>query len=171
MIDPSWPTALDGLDLVYAGRWPSLLVIMALLVTCGVIVIVDWRARIIPNGCNLIVAALGLAVSAFQGAPAALSAALQGLMAFGLFWLARALYRAIRSVSGLGLGDVKFLGAAGIWVGLAGLAPMILVACAAALVFVGLQWCQGTAVTARYAIPFGPFLVLGFVSVVAGTLV
>ena len=30
---------------------------------------------------------------------------------------------------------------------------------------------RGTAITARHAIPFGPFLVIGFIGVVAGTLV
>lgn len=168
--DLGWQTPLDGLDLGAGHHWP-VLALLALLGTCAVVAVVDWRSRIIPNGCNFVIMGLGLGLAATEDGGSAVSAAWQGAVAFALFWLARALYRAVRSVPGLGLGDVKFLGAAAIWVGLAGLPPLLLVACAAALAYVGLQWWRGTAVTARHAIPFGPFLVLGFVSVVAGALI
>jgi len=45
-----------------------------------------------------------------------------------LFWLLRRLYFAFREVQGLGLCDVKFLAAAGIWGGVAGLPMFLLVA-------------------------------------------
>lgn len=164
-------TALDALDLLTPLRWPEALALLALLAACSVIVLIDWRHRIIPDACNGLVAALGLSLAATGGATAAAAAALQGAAAFVALWLVRALYRAVRSVPGLGLGDVKFLGAASIWIGLAGLPTLILIACTGALAFVAVQWWRGVRITARHAVPFGPFLVLGFVSVVVGSIV
>ena len=53
--------------------------------------------------------------------PAGLEAAGEGAVIGAIFWLLRRLYFAFREVQGLGLGDVKFLAAAGIWSGVEGL--------------------------------------------------
>ena len=154
--------SLNGLGFVVLGL---------LLGVCVAIAVVDWRHRIIPDGCNVAVAVLGLAFAAMDGRDSVLSAALQGILVFALFWGVRRLYRALRPTHGLGLGDVKFMGAAGTWIGLSGVAPLILIACTTALVFIGFEMCRGQAISGRLAIPFGPFLVLGLVVVLGSSLV
>jgi leader peptidase (prepilin peptidase)/N-methyltransferase len=83
----------------------------------------------------------------------------EGAAIGAIFWLLRRLYFAFRKIQGLGLGDVKFLAAAGIWVGVMGL-PMLLqvltaLACAAVLRLSGRQ------LTAQTSMSFGPFLAIG----------
>jgi leader peptidase (prepilin peptidase)/N-methyltransferase len=144
---------------------PNAWLLAALLGLCVAIAAIDWRRQIIPNACNTSVACLGLVYASSGGMEGVLWSALQGAIAFGLFWLVRRIYRAIRPVHGLGLGDVKFLGAAGTWIGLEGIAPMILVACVSALAFVGITMLRGQKPSARHPIPFGPFLALGLIVV------
>ena len=151
--------------------WPSAALVAALLVTAAVIAVIDARERIIPDICNGIVAGLGLAAAALAGLDVAIAAALHGIAAFALFWLFRAAYRRFRGHHGLGLGDVKFLGAAGTWTGLGGVPPMILIACAAAIAALAVARLRGRTVTAGLAIPFGPFLVVGLLGVLGARLI
>lgn len=155
---PDASRSLDGI----AG-----MLLAVLLATCGVIVVVDARERIIPDACNVVVAALGLVFASRDGTVEALAAAVQGSSACLVLWAFRALYRRLRGRQGLGLGDVKFLGAAGTWVGLGGLPPLILIACAVALAFLGLGRLRGHRITAHLALPFGPFLVVGLFGALA----
>jgi leader peptidase (prepilin peptidase)/N-methyltransferase len=48
-------------------------------------------------------------------------------------------YRRLRGVDGIGQGDAKLLGAAGAWLGWRPLPSVILIACAVAFVWVGIQ--------------------------------
>ena len=68
---------------------------------------------------------------------------------------------------GLGLGDVKFLAAAGIWVGLAGIPFVLLIATMTALACAGVMQLSGRALTARTSLSFGPFLAAGLLVTVA----
>ena len=153
---PEASRSLDGIDGI---------LLAVLVATCGAIVVIDARERIIPDACNAVVAALGLVFASRDGAIEGLAAAVQGSIAFLVFWAFRALYRRLRGRHGLGLGDVKFLGAAGTWVGLGSLPPLVLVACAAALAFLGLGRLRGRRITPGLALPFGPFLVMGLLGV------
>jgi leader peptidase (prepilin peptidase)/N-methyltransferase len=67
----------------------------------------------------------------------------------------------LAAASGLGLGDVKFLAAAGIWVGLAGLPMLLLAAALTALACVGIMQLAGRPLTGQTSISFGPFLAIG----------
>jgi leader peptidase (prepilin peptidase)/N-methyltransferase len=78
-----------------------------------------------------------------------------------IFWLLRRLYFDFRKVQGLGLGDVKFLAAAGIWVGVAGLPVLLLVATLSALICAGLIRLSGRRLTGQTSLSFGPFLAIG----------
>ncbi|WP_407529121.1 prepilin peptidase [Methylobacterium oryzisoli] len=125
--------------------------------------VTDLRARIIPDRLNLGLFGLGLALAAWADpAPAAIAARLaEAGLAAGLFWSLRALHAHLRGRIGLGLGDVKFIGTAAVWTGLAGLPLLILVASTAALAAVGLAALAGRRVAATDRLPFGPFLALG----------
>jgi leader peptidase (prepilin peptidase) / N-methyltransferase len=125
------------------------------------IALIDLRRQIIPDRLNL--ALLGLAgLRAAQAPLAALAEGLAGAgLAAALLWGLRAAYGAWRGRTGLGLGDVKFVGAATAWIGLSGLPLMIFAASGSALVLIGLAALRGRTIGAATRLPFGPFLALG----------
>jgi leader peptidase (prepilin peptidase)/N-methyltransferase len=133
-----------------------------LCVLCATLACIDIRHGIIPNWLNLAIAVLGLIkVLLVDDSFAVLQAAAEGAAIGALFWLLRRLYFAYRNVQGLGLGDVKFLAAAGIWIGIAGLPVLLLVATLTALACAGIMHATGRSLTAETSMPFGPFLAAG----------
>jgi leader peptidase (prepilin peptidase)/N-methyltransferase len=129
---------------------------------CAVVAWIDIRHGIIPDWLNLSIAVLGLLRIFLIGDFFATIAALgEGIVIGAVFWLLRRLYFALRGIQGLGLGDVKFLVAAGIWVGIAGIPMLLLVATITALACVGAMQLSGRALTAQTSMSFGPFLAIG----------
>ncbi|HEX9469390.1 MAG TPA: A24 family peptidase [Bradyrhizobium sp.] len=123
---------------------------------------IDIRHGIIPDWLNLTIAALGLSKAVILGGPlAGFEAACEGVAIGAIFWLMRRLYFALRKIQGLGLGDVKFLAAAGIWVGVAGLPILLLVAALTALACAGVMQLTGRQLTGHTSMSFGPFLAIG----------
>jgi leader peptidase (prepilin peptidase)/N-methyltransferase len=123
---------------------------------------IDIRHGIIPDWLNLAIAGLGLLKIILTGDPlAAIEALGEGAAIGAAFWLLRRLYFSFRGAQGLGLGDVKLLGAAGIWVGIAGLPMLLLVATLTALACAGGMQLAGRSLTAQTSMPFGPFLAAG----------
>ncbi|MCC8955836.1 prepilin peptidase [Bradyrhizobium sp. Pear77] len=134
----------------------------ALCVLCFAVALIDLRHGIIPNWLNLAIAALGLAnVVITDGTTAAFTAMAIATLVGMLFWLLQRLYFAVRGVDGLGLGDVKFLAAATIWVGALGVPTLLLIAALAALAVAGGLQLAGREMKRQTSIPFGPFLALG----------
>jgi leader peptidase (prepilin peptidase) / N-methyltransferase len=128
---------------------------------------IDFRKGIIPNWLNVAIATLGLSKALlWAGAPAALNLTLQAVAIWTVVWLLRWLYFKARGVQGLGLGDVKFLAAAGIWIGIAGLPTLLLIATLLALATVALLLLSGKQMAARTAMPFGPFLAIALIATV-----
>jgi leader peptidase (prepilin peptidase)/N-methyltransferase len=123
---------------------------------------IDIREGIIPDWMNLAIAGLGLTNAIMMDGPrAGLAAIGEGALIGVSFWLLRSLYFAFRKIQGLGLGDVKFLAAAGIWVGISGLPMLLLIATMTALVCAGVMQLAGRSLTARTSMSFGPFLAIG----------
>jgi leader peptidase (prepilin peptidase) / N-methyltransferase len=141
----------------------AILLSFALLcVLCAILAWIDIRHGIIPDWLNLSIAALGLlTVILSEDRAAAIPAIGEGAAIGIIFWLLRRLYFAFRGIQGLGLGDVKFLGAAGIWVGIAGIPMLLLVATVTALACVGGMQLSGRTLTAQTSMSFGPFLAAG----------
>lgn len=140
----------------------ALLFFTLLCVLCAVLAWIDIRDGIIPDWLNLAIAALGLVKIIAAGDPAATIEALGEGAIIGLaFWLLRRLYFVARGIQGLGLGDVKFLAAAGVWVGLAGIPFVLLIATLTALACAGVMQLSGRALTGRTSLSFGPFLAAG----------
>jgi leader peptidase (prepilin peptidase)/N-methyltransferase len=135
----------------------------ALLCTlCGALALIDIRRGIIPNELNLSLAGLGLIKALMGGgATAAIEAVCQGAAIGLIFWLLRWLYFVLRTNQGLGLGDVKFLAAAGTWIGITGLPTLLLIATLTALTAAGSLHLAGRDMTRRTSLPFGPFLAIG----------
>ncbi len=134
----------------------------ALCLLCGAVALIDIRHGIIPDALNLAIAGLGLAQAlSADGVQAAIMAATEGVATGAIFWLLRRLYFMLRSIDGLGLGDVKLLAAAAIWIGITGVPTLILIAALAALAVVAGLQLAGNRMSRRTALPFGPFLALG----------
>jgi leader peptidase (prepilin peptidase) / N-methyltransferase len=89
------------------------------------------------------------------------SHALAGALGFALLAALSALYHRLRGREGLGLGDAKLFGAAGLWVGLEGLPSTMLIAAFLALAVAFALFLAGRPVSGETRIPFGPFLALG----------
>ncbi len=129
---------------------------------CAALALTDIRRGIIPNGFNLSIAGLGLLKTVVTGgATAALELGCEGAAVGLIFWLLRRGYFVLRKTQGLGLGDVKFLAAAGTWIGIAGLPTLLLAATLAALAAAGGLQLAGRAMTRQSSLPFGPFLAIG----------
>ena len=128
----------------------------------GTLAWIDIRHGIIPDWLNLAIAGLGLYTALMIAGPwAGVEAACEGAAIGAIFWLLRRLYFIFRKVQGLGLGDVKFLAAAGIWIGLAGIPMLLLVATLSALLCAGVMQLAGRQLSARTSLSFGPFLAIG----------
>ena len=142
-----------------------MIVLLSLALLCVLSAVLAWidiRHGIIPDWLNLAIAGLGLLKIILTGDPfAAIEGLGEGAVIGGAFWLLRRLYFSFRGVQGLGLGDVKFLAAAGIWVGVTGIPPVLLIATMTALACAGAMQLSGRALTAQTSLSFGPFLAAG----------
>lgn len=125
--------------------------------------LVDRRTLLLPDLLTLPLIAAGLAAAGFGLAPASplgsLAGALSGLAGTAL--LAEA-YRRLRGREGLGMGDAKLLAAAGAWLGPGALPLVLLIGAAAAL---AAALATGAHRRPQEPLPFGPWLALGFWSV------
>jgi leader peptidase (prepilin peptidase)/N-methyltransferase len=141
----------------------TIVVSFCLLCLLGVVLAwIDIRYGIIPDWLNLAIAGLGLSKAwLIDGPLAGLEAVCEGASIGVAFWLLRRIYFEFRKIQGLGLGDVKFLAAAGIWIGISGLPMLLLVAALTALVCAGLMQLAGRQLTGQTSISFGPFLTIG----------
>jgi leader peptidase (prepilin peptidase) / N-methyltransferase len=144
---------------------PSMVVVVPFGLLCllsAVLAWIDIRHGIIPDWLNLTIAGVGLLRAVIVDGPLAGSQAVcEGAAIGATFWLLRRLYFAFRKIQGLGLGDVKFLAAAGIWVGVAGLPVLLLVAALTALACAAVMQLTGRQLTAQTSMSFGPFLAIG----------
>ncbi len=142
-----------------------MIIVVSFALLCLLAIVLAWidiRHGIIPNWLNLAIAGLGLARAVLVGGPwVGLEAASEGAAIGVIFLLLRRLYFAWRKIQGLGLGDVKFLAAAGTWVGIAGLPMLVLVAALTALVCAGVMRLAGRQMNAQTSMSFGPYLATG----------
>lgn len=121
----------------------------------------DARYFIIPNKFSGAALSLGLAAAATAqdtGIAASIaSAILRGIVLAFLFYAFRLLYRTLRGREGMGLGDVKLAGVAGVWLGWIAVSLAIDIAALAALALVLLRALRGREFTSASKVPFGLF--------------
>jgi leader peptidase (prepilin peptidase)/N-methyltransferase len=150
----------------------------AILVLAGAILaalaITDIRSHRLPDGLNLAFALLGIsfhATDAFGRSQSLAVLAAGAIAGAALLGLVRWSYRWRTGREGLGLGDVKYVAAAGFWVGVEHIALVILAGAVLTLCWVGgrLMISQaGDRWSARDPVPFGPGLIVSTVIVFAG---
>ena len=129
---------------------------------CCTLAVIDIRHGIIPDWLNLLVATLGVTKAATSaGLLVCVQALCEGIIIGGVFWLLQRFYFSLRKIRGLGLGDVKFIGAAGIWIGFSGIPILLLVASLTALLSAGIMRLTGRTMTRQTALQFGPFIAMG----------
>lgn len=128
------------------------------------IAIIDLRSMIIPDPLNLFLAMGGLAYQILIGNAVVLQLA-SAATVFCIFWLLRAGHARVSGRVGIGLGDVKFIAAAALWVSPLQLPLLLFIASATALTFVVTRVAIAGQVTIRSRVPFGPFLSLGLACV------
>ncbi len=144
--------APDGCGLLGAG-----LALVAVLIAA-----IDARHFVIPNELSAMALVLGLCHAAICGsdemAGSLLAAASRGALLALLFWGFRVAYRWLRHREGIGLGDVKLAGVAGVWLSWLTMPVAIEIAALAALSTVLFrQLAFGHTIQARHRLPFGLF--------------
>lgn len=124
------------------------------------IAVVDARRFIIPNELTAAALALGFLHAAIQGpvVEALASAALRGAVLAVTFLSLRVLYRWIRGRDGIGLGDIKLAGVAGVWLDWSMAPVAIEIAALAALTAYAMRLVsKGRSVRSTSRLPFGLF--------------
>ena len=166
------PAPLIGLALAYAtlafparDSIPASLSMIAastgLAAALIVLSVIDLKTFRLPDILTLPLILAGILLAQIFGWDSFAWRAASAIMGFGSAYAVARLYEAIRSRSGLGLGDAKLFAASGAWVGGEGLITVLLYACLAAMIAVLVAWLRDTAVTKSTAIPFGPFIAAG----------
>jgi leader peptidase (prepilin peptidase)/N-methyltransferase len=137
------------------------------LTLCAIVTLITWtdsRQLIIPDALNLGLAAFG-GIYQLATAPDSLGFhILAAVGAYALFWLVRDAHRRLTGRLGLGLGDVKMIAAAMLWIEVWSLPIFIFAASASALIFVIGRGLAGTHMHVSTRQPFGPFLGLGLIA-------
>lgn len=124
--------------------------------------VIDIRTLTLPDPLTGLTVLLGIAMVWLHRADAWQPHFIGGLAGYGVLVAVEVAYRRWRGRDGLGRGDAKLLGALGVWTGWAGLAPIMLIASASALIGVlGLSAMGLRKADAETPIPFGPFIALG----------
>lgn len=128
---------------------------------------IDAHRFIIPDELTLAALVLGLLNAGLAPWPEGWSAVfasigaalLRGVVLAGCFFALRAVYARLRGREGIGLGDVKLAGAAGVWLAWSTIPVAIEIAALAALtVYVVRHVVGGRVMSATARMPFGLFL-------------
>lgn len=127
--------------------------------------VIDLDHMILPDQLNLILAVLGVGyvLSGADDAVMALAGAAMGAGLYaGLLYLAGVVVGKIRRRDAVGMGDVKFLAVAGLWLGVWAL-PFFLILSGLFGVVFGLLWRRmGKGGGQGDVFPFGPALIMAF---------
>jgi leader peptidase (prepilin peptidase)/N-methyltransferase len=109
--------------------------------------------------CAIFLLGLGWVVSSGLYSDAILDALLRAAVAAAVLETVRLLYRRLRGIEGLGMGDVKLAAAGAPWLPWSHLQVALLIAvCAALLVVTGRALIARNALHMRLVLPFGAFL-------------
>lgn len=141
---------------------PMLLASVGLGVVLAALSAVDTIEMRLPDALTLPLLAAGIGLSWLIGWDTPEMRALAAAVGFLVLYAVAEAYRRSRGRDGLGLGDAKLLAAAGAWLGLAGLPTVVLWASLLALIAAAALRVAGREMTGSSAIPFGPFIALGF---------
>ncbi len=128
--------------------------------------VIDFEKMILPNQLVLITGCLGvlfIVVSALQdqNAMTLLWHGLAAIVYGGIAWGLEKIMSALKKREALGMGDIKFMAVAGLWLGLEQL-PLFFLLSGFAGVMIGFVW---MVVKKNNLFPFGPALILSFYTI------
>lgn len=124
---------------------------------------IDARRQIIPDSLNLLLGILGVLHIYIKNGLGAVPQQLLAAAAVAIFFLGvRQIYSMARGQTGLGLGDVKFLAAATLWIGALGLPWLVLFASISGLAWHLVAAYRVNSASLMQRIAFGPHLAVGF---------
>jgi leader peptidase (prepilin peptidase)/N-methyltransferase len=140
---------------LFLRHWPWVAILIA-------VTFIDLEHRIIPDALSLGGSLLGLATASLESEIGWRASAFGFVLGFGVFYLMGTLYYRIRGRSGIGGGDIKLLGMIGAFLGVSGVFATVLVSSTLGS-GVGIVWALSRKSQSwmNFAIPYGPFLVLG----------
>lgn len=139
----------------------------ALWISCGLgwtllaLAATDLRCYLLPDFLTLPLAVSGLAVAWFLDRGGFTAHLLGAVVGLSFIIALHYLYRTLRGREGIGLGDAKLFGAAGAWVGWAGLPSVMLIAALSGLVYAIVRRGRGGRISGADRVPLGAFLSLG----------
>lgn len=137
--------------------WPSCILGWSLILLAAI----DLEHFVLPNAITLPLVGMGLGVAWLLG-HAEIWSHLGGAVGMYLAFVAVAAgYRRLRGREGLGMGDAKLAAAAGAWTSWTGAPSVVLLACAAAFLFVLWHALRGRSLGPTARIAFGPHLCIG----------
>ncbi len=136
---------------------PALGLLWALIVTA----LFDAIFFIIPDTLLSVMLICGVAFLLRLNTSEILAQIAAGLGAYGFFRLVALVYERWRGRPGLGAGDAKLFGVAGLLLGVDGLPTCLLAAVTSSLVSVAIERRAAGPLTGEQVLPFGPHLALG----------
>lgn len=145
----------------------QLIALGGLVALIGAAAIIDLRHFIIPDVVNLALLASGMIASFVSGVVDPVSAVSAVILGAVLMRSVQIGFRMYRGYDGLGTGDVKFVAAAGAWTGIEGLAPALVIAASAGLLYVLARHCLANRGEPSGRIAFAPALGIGTFVIVA----
>lgn len=145
--------------------WPLSIASLALAWCLVCLASVDMTAYRLPDALTLPLLAAGLGVAFLLPGRPLLDHVAGAIVGWGALAAIAWGFRRWRGVEGMGLGDAKLFGAAGAWLGWAALPSVMLIACAAAFLWVAVRMLRHGVSAARERIAFGVPLCLAILTV------
>lgn len=149
-------TLAAGLLLAVGVSLAETAALMVLAGACMAIALFDLRHRIIPDALSLPLLALGVGQCAALRPEALIPRLITLAVAVALLLALRALHGRLRGKIGLGLGDVKLIAVAAVWIAPAALPDLVLAAALSGLLHAGIARLADR--DGPLAIPFGVHL-------------
>jgi leader peptidase (prepilin peptidase)/N-methyltransferase len=129
--------------------------------------LIDWETTLLPDSLTQPLLWLGLLAAEMGWSGLSLSTALWGaVLGYGSFAVIAFVFERVTGQEGLGAGDFKLLAALGAWLGALPLIPLVFLAASTGAVGGLTLRARGQLREGRY-VPFGPFLALAAVVLVA----
>lgn len=161
--------ALFALAALPAFLWTSaaipsatLAVTLALGVVLALLSAIDIETLRLPDWLTLPLIAVGLLATYALALDDVLWRLAATAAAYLLLFAMAVIFRHLRGVDALGLGDAKLFAASAAWVGFEGLPGVLLISSVAGLLFAAIAFAFGAKIDRATRIPFGPFLAGGF---------
>lgn len=154
-----------GLSVIIALHFgASMQTLAALILIWSLIplVFIDCEHQILPDNITLPLMWAGLMINTAQIFTTPIDAIFGAVAGYSLFWIIAYVFKRLRGVEGLGLGDAKLLAACGAWLGWQFIPLLILLAALGGLI-ITLSYNILHQRSHREPIPFGPFIALACV--------